>query len=167
MQTVKKWEAQGSNTFNLIENDQLIGSMEVDIHRSTRKAVVRLKGKEWVFRRTGFWKNNLEVTDSNGNTIAKVYPEKWYKSTSLLEYDNKKYTIRVRNNPLAEWVLQENNTDLLAYGLTAQKGKTSIRITTAEKQPDYLFDSILWYLFYPVAAEQVSDDLTFLLVVTA
>ncbi len=67
-----------------------------------------------------------------------------------------------RNNPLAEWALQDNNGDLLAYGLNTQDGKVNARITTAAIQPNYLFDFILWYLFAPILIEQSGDDLTFL-----
>ncbi len=162
MQTIKKWVKIGDAVFTLWDNNQQIGTMEIALATSGRKATANFGGKQVTIKKTGFWKSNLEILDSNGQILAKIYAEKWYGSSFILEYGTKQYKLLLRNNPLAEWVLQNNNEDLLAYGLSTQKGKASIKITTASVKPDYLFDFILWYLFFPIAVEQSADDLTFL-----
>jgi hypothetical protein len=43
----------------------------------------------------------------------------------------------------------------------------NVKITTTEEPLDLLFDFILWYLFVPVATENLDDNLTFLMLATA
>ena len=165
MQTSKKWVKVDSSIFTLWDNNKEIGTMEIALGSFEREATAKINGRSIVIRKTGFWKSNLEITDSNKQIIAKVYSEKWYANYFIVEYDNKKYKLIVRNNPLAEWALQNNDEDLLAYGLDTQDSKPCIKITTSSVKPDYIFDFILWYLFLPIATEQSADDLTFLMLI--
>lgn len=166
MQTTKKWLKTEKSIFTLWDNNQQIGTMEIAMGSTARKATASFQGKKIVIKKTGFWKSNLEITDQNGQIIAKVYSEKWYANSFILETDKKKYKLLVRNNPLAEWAIKDNNEDLLAYGLTTQNGKVSVKITAASDKTNYLFDFILWYLFVPIATEHGADDLTFLMLIT-
>lgn len=163
MQTSKKWKKNNSSSFTLWNNNKEIGTMEIALGTLERKAIANFEGQSIVIRKTGFWKNNLEITDQNQQIIAKIYSEKWYASSLIVEYNNKKYKLVARNNPLAEWALLNNNEDLLAYGLATQDRKPCVKITTADVKPEYIFDFILWYLFLPIATEQSGDDLTFLM----
>lgn len=147
MKTNKKWVKTDNFSFTFWNDNKQIGTMEIALGTSERKAIVKFEHQTIVIRKTGFWKNKLELTDLNEQIIAKVYSGKWYASSFILEYDNKKYKLFVRNNPLAEWTLQENNQDLLAYGLSTQDGKVCVSIKTTSEKTNYLFDFILWYLF--------------------
>jgi hypothetical protein len=161
MQTLKNWKKTEEAVFTLWDNHQEIGKMEIALASIERKAIANINNQIIKIKRTGFWKSNLEITGSNGELIAKTYPEKWYSSAYILEYGTKLYKLKVRNNPLAEWVIQENNEDLLCYGLITQDGKAGIKIAGSKNTP-YLFDFILWYLFAQIATEQSGEDLTFL-----
>lgn len=91
-----------------------------------------------------------------------VYPEKWYAHSSVIDLGDKKYKLVIRNNPLAEYAITENDKDILAYGLDTQNRELNVRISSPGN-PDFLFDFILWYLFLPVADENFGDDYSFLL----
>ena len=166
METSKKWVKGGDSVFTLWDNKQQIGTMEIARGTSDRKANALIQDKEFQIKKTGFWKSHLEIVGKNGQIIAKVYSEKWYANSYILEFEDKKYKLLVRNNPLAEWAIQENGNDILSYGLTTDKGKPSIKISSKASVPKYLFDFILWYLFLPIATEQGADDATFLLLVS-
>lgn len=166
MQTLKKWIKVEDSIFALSDNNQQIGTMQIARGTTSRKATAIIQGQEFEIKKTGFWKSRIEITDRKGHIIAKVYSEKWYKNSSILEYKNTQYKLIVRNNPLAEWAIQENNQDLLSYGLTTQEGKVSVKISTTTVEPNYLFDFILWYLFLPIATEQGADDGTFILLIS-
>lgn len=166
MKTLKKWVKIDNSIFTLWDNDQKIGTMKMDFGGFQRKATASFQDQEIVIKTTGFWKSNLEIIASSGQIIAKVYSEKWYSSSYILEYDNKKYKLIVRNNPLAEWVLQEDYKNLLSYGLSTHDGKSSVKITTEYEKSNYIFDFILWYLFVSIATEQSGEDSTFLLLVS-
>ena len=167
MQTTKKWVKTGKFNFSFQDNNQEIGTMEIASGTMERKAIAKFEEQTIVIKKTGLWKNILELTDTKGQIIAKAFHEKWYANSLILEYNNKKYKLLIRNNPLAEWVIQYNNEDLLAYGLSTKTGKAYIRITTITDKADYLLDFILWYLFVPIAAEQGADDFTFLALLCA
>lgn len=162
MQTSKKWVKIDNSIFALWENDQQIGKLEIVRGASEKKANVSFQDKEFVMRRTGFWKSNLEITDKNGQIMARVFSEKWYGNSYVLENGNKRYKLLIKNNPLAEWTLHDNNKELLSYGLGTQDGKVVVKIRSDFERSNYLFDFILWYLFEPIVTEQCSDDLTFL-----
>ena len=165
MQTSKKWVKIDDSIFTLWDNNHQIGKLEIAKRNSEKKANVSFQDKEFVIKKTGFWKSNLEITDLNGQIIARTYSEKWYRNSFVLEIGSMKYKLLVRNNPLAEWTIQDNNKDLLAYGLSTQDGKVAVKIKSNSEEPNYLFDFILWYLFEPIATEQCADDLTFLLLI--
>lgn len=115
----------------------------------------------------GFWKNRLEITDSVGAIIATAEPEKWYANTLVLKYNDHTYRLVIHNNPLAEWAILDGDKTVLAYGLTTNKGKAAVNIKSQPGQTDYLLDFLLWYLFWPIAAENTGDTLLFILMAAA
>ena len=88
-------------------------------------------------------------------------PEKWYVNNWVVEYRGKNYKLSVRNNPLAEYMITEGEKLILAYGLQAQDGKVQVKITGVHSPDNYLFDFLLWYLFAPVAIENIGDHMSF------
>jgi len=90
--------------------------------------------------------------------LAKVYPEKWYSNTSVLEYKGTNYRLQLRNRNLAEYAVMRDGQDILAYGLFLDKRKTEGRISDAGIKSDYFFDALLWYLFAPIAVENMNDS---------
>lgn len=166
METNKKWTKESDSRFIFWIDNQQMGSMEIAQRTGERKATVQLGNQSLEIRKTGFWKNGFKVTDASGRTIAEAQPEKWYSRRLALTCQGKKYTLVIRNNPLVEWVVQENNKDVSAYGLDTRNGKASIRITSAPGNTDTLLDIILWYLFQPIATEHCADDYIFLLLVS-
>lgn len=167
MENEKKWLTSDNRIFAFQHGKMHIGTMEIALGTSKRRAIANFEGRTIVIAKTGFWKRNIEIKDQKGQLIAKLYPEKWYSGSFIMEYGNKMYKLLLRNNPLAEWVIQYNNKDLLGYGLGTENGKPGVNITENSFNGDYLFDFILWYLFLPIATEEMADDYTFLLLATA
>jgi hypothetical protein len=161
----KNWQKIDANKYSFSVNDTEMGTMEVILNSIDTKAVAKIGADEIIIRRTGFWKNVIELTTQNNEVIAKVYAEKWYANTLILDYKDKNYKIIIRNNPLAEWAITENNKDLLAYGLNTDNGNgmVTIKISSAENNQDYILDFLLWYLFVPIAIENMGDSFSFLM----
>src|SRR5690606_35648717 len=95
------------------------------------------------------------ITDAQNEIIGSATPEKWYSSKLAFEYRGQAFQLEVRNNPLAEWVLKSEGRDVLAYGLDTTDKKPRIRIISGLKKEDLLLDAIMWYLFAPIAAQQM------------
>lgn len=163
---IKSWKKtkEGEYSFSLDNND--MGTMKISYNSLEREAKCQIQGKHFSIRRTGFWKSTIEIYNESGESIAKIYPEKWYASSWTFDYQDKVYKIKVRNNPLAEYVIQDNSKDLAAYGLTTENEKVSVRISTLSQNSDLLFDFILWYLFVPIATENMGDDFLFLMLLS-
>jgi len=147
--------------FSLIVDNTAIGNMEISSKTTISKAICTLGEQKFTIQKTGFWKNNREVLDNSGQIIAKIYNEKWFASSSILDYKNKKYKIVSRNNPLVELVILEQEIELLAYGLKTEKKEIKVQISMNKKTTDLLFDFILWYLFAPIIAENADDNVVF------
>lgn len=134
------------------------GSLRIDVATLESRATFQLGPKAYTIRRTGFWRDKLEITDEAGAIILKVYSKNWYGNRSILEYDNKTYELFIHNNPLAEWVIADEDTLLLAYGLDAETGQLGVKITIPDEQmaQNWLLHALLWYLFVPIASEDAT-----------
>ncbi|MCC6412498.1 MAG: hypothetical protein IT270_12615 [Saprospiraceae bacterium] len=160
----KQWIKTGEGRYNFLVNGQVVGNISIATNTTDRRAVATLGDNTYTIRHNGFWKNGLEIIDQHGKQLATAQPANWFSSTMALEFRGKKYNLKVRNNPLAEWVVTHNSLDVLAYGLDAGHGKPAVRITSAAEQADYLLDFLLWYCFVPIAMENTTDELFLLLV---
>ncbi|MEZ4772929.1 MAG: hypothetical protein R3D00_07090 [Bacteroidia bacterium] len=155
----KSWVKISEGKYTLTSQDKEIGKLEIKGNAAT----VTIGRKQYFISRTGFWKNRLEIRDENRQIIIKTYPKRWYSNASVLEYNNLKYTLVIRNNPLAEYAITYQGKDILAYGLETRKGYTSTKITNTDPQSEWLFDFLLWYLFVSIAEDITGEDVTLVL----
>ena len=161
----KTWKKTNEGTYVFAVANQEVGTMEVSYASLERKAICHIKDKDFIIKRIGFWKSTIEISNPAGEVIAKIYPEKWYANSWAFDYNEKKYKVTVRNNPLAEYAILDDSNELAAYGLTTENGKITVRITTSGHSKDFLFDFLLWYLFVPIATENMGDSFAFSMLV--
>jgi hypothetical protein len=163
----KSWKKMAEGQYAFYVDDVESGQMQISYNSLERKAQCEVNGVPFQIKRTGFWKTSIDISKATGEVIGKVYPEKWYASSWSFEFGNKKYRIIIRNNPMAEYAILDGTTEIAAYGLDANNGHPKVRITSTDKEADFIFDFLLWYLFVPTATENSEDHLVFLLLVTA
>lgn len=159
---MKHWKNLGNNSYAFFDSEKEIGKFTF-FNTLNSKAIATQNEQEFHFKRTGFWKSTVEISDKLGQKMAEIYAEKWYANTYILVYKNKNYQLVIRNNPLAEWVILDNKKEILAYQLSTQNGKATVKITSESAEIEVLFDYILWYLFRPIALENTGEDLSFML----
>jgi len=157
----RKWTKISEGLYLFTLGDVEIGELKINHNSLDTKAECNIRNEIYTIKRTGFWKNNIEVLDKNGFQFAKTYNEKWYASSSLLEFNNKKYNLKLHNNPLAELCVLEKEKIILAYGLNTDKQKIGIKITSSIGEGEIILDFILWYLFVPIATENSGDNFIF------
>ena len=160
---IYNWTKKEALLFELTANDQVIGTL--GFNKSFTVATAQFGTETITLQRSGFFKSNFELINSEGNIIGYSRPKKWYSSTTILNYRDRIYEIKIRNNPLCEFALYEGNEQLTAYGLTHEKGKAAVRINTVTEE--LIFHFILWYLFYPVAIENGGSELLFITIAAA
>jgi hypothetical protein len=160
----RQWRTIAEGHYAFMQDETTLATMEIARASTERKAAVTIDKEHYTIEKVGFWKNRIEISDRSGKVIATCATEKWYANTMTLDYKGHNYTLRVRNNPLAEWVIQAHNSDLLAYGLMIHEGNAAIKLTAAPTHHDLLLDCLLWYLFVPIATENVDDGFLLLVV---
>lgn len=157
------WTKKEAQLFELTANDQVIGTL--GFNKNFTVATAQFGKEKITLRRSGFFKTNFELVSSEGNIIGYSKPKKWYSSTTILNYHERVYEIKIRNNPLCEFALYAGNEQLAAYSLTHEKGKAAVKINTVTEE--LIFQFILWYLFYPVAIENGGSELLFITIAAA
>ena len=160
---IKNWKKTNEGIYAFFADSAEIGKMELLNNSSESKAVCFIKNNQFTIKRTGFWKSTIEISNKAGQTIIKVQPEKWYATYWTIDYNNKKYKLTVRNNPLSEWAILDNSKEIAAYGLFMDNDRLAVKITNSNESSDFLFDFLLWYLFAPIATENMDDSFTFLM----
>ena len=161
MENVKNWKTIKQGLYLFTVNDQEIGTLEVVYQNFERKAIFKIEDKTYTLTHHGFWKSTYEITDESNSVVLKASFEKWFATHTNLEYKEKIYTLKIRNNPLAEFVIFDGKSELVSYGLGTNLGKVLVKINTAPNQTDYLLDYLLWYSFLPIAQENIGDNFTF------
>ena len=164
---LKNWKKIGEGNYALYKEESKLGNLSIQTSLFERKAALDIDNQTYNLKHTGFWKNNIEISDAHGNVVLKTHTQKWYSNTTIIEFEGKQLQLLIRNNPLAEYAILEGEKEILAYGLDVKDGKAVTRIQTAIQNKSYLLDCYLWYLFVPVAQENMGDDMTFLLLSTA
>lgn len=165
---IKNWVKIGTSKYKFLVDHKEIGTLDISLSSTDSKAIAKINNNEFIIRRTGFWKTVVEITDQNNILIAKVFPEKWYANSLTLDFNSSKYKLLIRNNPLAEYAILNQNKVILAYGLNTgnDNGMVNLKITNSEGNNHYILDMLLWYLFVPIAAENMGDNFTFTMLMT-
>jgi hypothetical protein len=159
----KNWKKTKEGNYSFSVDNKQIGTMEISYASLERKAICNIENNVFIIKRTGFWKSTVEINNQTGQTIAKLYPKKWYANSWTLDFKEKELEVIVRNNPLAEYAIIDNSKELAAYGLTTENGNLTVRVTTLDESSGFLFDFLLWYLFVPIATENMGDSFTFMM----
>lgn len=167
MTHLKQWIKSGEGQYHFKQDDVELASLFIDYKSNDRKALITINGEAFTIQQTSFWKNHMAVTNASNNTIITIVPEKWYSSSFNVQWGAANYQLKIRNNPLAEWVLQQDGKDVLAYGLKTADRKVVTQITEANGDTAVILHAILWYLFWPIATENSDDNMMFLLMATA
>ena len=160
MENLKKWTAIDQMNYSFTVNDERIGILEIIYSNFDRIAIFKIADSTFTLKYNGFWKSNFEIKDDTDTVILKSYTEKCYANSTILDYKGKKLKLKIRNNPLAEYVVFDGEKEILAYGLDTRNGRAIVRINS-DANSDYLLDYLLWYIFLPIAQENMGDNFIF------
>lgn len=153
----KRWILNTHDNYTLWDDEKEIGDMVIKYSQTTHRAICTIDGRVLDMKRVGTFKSSIGIYDSNMRTIIAAYPDKWFGNTFNIEFENKKYKLIIRNNPLMEYAIVENDKDILVYGLTTENGALKFRISTYNNY-SYFFDFLLWFMFFPIAITNFGYD---------
>jgi len=161
MELDKKWIKNEELKYSFEVAGKVIGNLTISYANFERKAFFEIEDKKYTLKYNGFWSSSITILDDNENEVLRLYTEKWYANSSILEYKEQKFRLKIRNNPLAEYVIfDENQKELLAYGLKVENHQCKVAIHSSGNT-DYLLDFLLWYSFLPIAQENMGDSFVF------
>lgn len=154
MNTTKKWVQKSDSVSQLFVNDLPVATID----RKTRNA--KIKEANFTISSSGFFSQKISITDSKSVAVLELAPKHWYSHKYSFQFNNEMYELTVKNNPLAEVVIKKGDIECLAYGLDKAKedNKIALRIHEKGEQP-LVLHILLWYLFEPVARENIADFL--------
>ncbi|WP_284652346.1 hypothetical protein [Flavobacterium terrisoli] len=161
METNRNWKKTTEKKYLFLVGEKKIGELELQSSRWNRSAIINLEGQLYTIAYTGFWKSKLLLFDYKGDVVLKAYPEKWFSNHTTIEYKNIKLNLKIRNNPLVEFVITNDTSELLSYSLENNGGTLVTKIISLPENEDYFLDFLLWYLFQPIAQENTGDNLIF------
>lgn len=161
METNRNWKKITQEKYLFLVGEKKIGELELQYSKWKRGAIFNIEGQIYTIQHYGFWKDKFQITDYKGHIVLNGYTEKWFSSQTTLEYKNTKLQLKIRNNPLAEFVITNEESDLLSYSLETNGGTIVTNIISLPENNDYLLDFLLWYLFQPIAQENAGDNMVF------
>lgn len=154
---IKEWKRNTRDDYTLWDDGKKIGDMVIKYWQTSHRAICTIDGRVLNLKRAGHWKSAIGIYDSNVNNIIIAYPDKWYGSTYIVEYENKEYKLIIRNNPLMEYVIFENGIEILIYGLVLENEVPRFIVSTSDKS-NYFFDFLVWFMFLPFVREHFPYD---------
>lgn len=164
MSETKQWKRVSENNYQFWVNDAIAAEIIFKPNTLSNEAMVKIGDETYLISRKGFWKSNIEITDMRDTVVMEVLPEKWYSSAWSIKWEGKQYSLKIHNNPLAEYMLEENGQPVLAYGIKTKDGQGVTQITSSKPLNGVLPDCLMWYLFLPIAMSNTLDEnlMTFL-----
>jgi len=161
METNRNWKKITEKKYLFLVGEKKIGELELGSSLRNRSAIINVEGQLYTLIHSGFWKRKLQILDYKGNVVLKAYPERWFSNDTTVTYQNANLHLKIRNNPLAEFVITNEISELLSYSLETNEGIVVTKIISLPENENYLLDFLLWYLFRPVAEENSGDRLIF------
>ena len=160
-----KWEylpAKGNEeTYSLCHNEKEL--LRLYYHPFTNSARVEYAQEKRVFliRKEGFLRNKTVLCNEYGIRIGQL--GRGHDGGGVLEINQERFSYNIHNNPLAEIVIAKENDPeepLFTCGLKTNNGSAQIELTSKPDHilaPHFLLMALCWYLFLPVAKENVLE----------
>lgn len=151
------WQVNKDGSYTFLANGKNYGKFESSSSNKSSSTNFTIEKNNYSILRQGFWKTNIVILDNTGKEVLSVKSLKWYGNEYGIHYNNKKYVLKIGNNPLSEWSIYEDSVLQLAYALSTSSGKPGLKITGLLNVP-VLFHFLLWYLIRPIIIESTGQD---------
>ncbi len=158
-----KWEilnTRGNEEgYALTHEDKVL--LRLYYHPFTTSARIEYAHEQRVFlvRKEGILRNRTVLCNEYGIRIGSL--GKGQDNGGVLQINGERFHFKVRNAPLAELVIskEEDPEPLFTCGLNTRSGEPDVELKhhpAAIETSHYLLMALCWYLFLPVAKENVA-----------
>ena len=157
-----RWENANSVANNEVYHlwDKNKKLLTLTFHPFSNSARVECDEEQRVFliRREGFFRNKTVLRNEYGIKIGELGHE---NDTSYIDANGERFYYHVHNNPMAELVLYKEAKEqpVVVCGLNVNNGKASFHFENDKDSVSQsgLLMALCWYMFMPVAKENVPE----------
>lgn len=146
------WTRRSEDSYVFSANGKEYGTFQNTSVPNPFSANIKIENKEYTISRKGFWRTYVAIRDTQGTEVLSLKVKKWWGSSYIIDFENKKYSLTVGNNPLVHYTIFQENVELLSYALSNRKGELGLKISGLLDVPVF-FHFLLWYLINPVISE--------------
>lgn len=159
-----RWESvsaiNNNEVYNLYKGDKKILTLTFNPFSSSARVECDNEKRIFLIRKEGFRRNKIVLRTEYGFKIGELGSE---NKEHFITVNEERFYYTIQNNPLAELILYKESKEkpFVACGLSDEQGKTAIRFSkdqglANEPHPGLLM-ALCWYMFLPVAKENVVE----------
>lgn len=159
-----RWEtatsASGNEVYQLFKDDKKILTLSFNPFSNSARVECANEKRVFLIRKEGFRHHKTVVRNEYGVKIGELGHE---NKEEFIEVNDERYYYYTQNNPLHELVLYKESKDkpLVACSLKSDDGNTSVEFkkdkTLLTSSHPGLLMALCWYMFLPVAKENVPE----------
>ena len=97
---LKNWKKIGAGIYSFSKQENRIGSLTIKSNVFERKATFEIENQVYHIKHIGFWKNIIEIVDTQGNIVLKTETEKWYSNATIIEFEGKKLKLIIHKEKI-------------------------------------------------------------------
>jgi hypothetical protein len=155
-----KWELTKATNehevYELISGDKKLLTLELNSFSQAARVQCNNEKRVFVIRKEGFLRNKTVIRNEYGFKVGELGSE---NQQNFITVDDEKFYYSYRNNPLAELMIKNDKQQTIAScALSTKLGRTNIHMhgNKDDVSSAALLMAICWYLFLPVAKENMS-----------
>jgi len=147
--------------YHLIDNGECKVILKFNPQQKSARINCVNQQRLFFIKSAGVLTGKYVFTNEYGVEIGNLSQDKRSTNGGTVNIESKKYHYEISNNPLAELSIYENNSSrsLVTLGLTIAHNRAGLSIAKNTEQADHssLLLALCWYLFLPVAKENVIE----------
>jgi hypothetical protein len=159
-----RWETVSSTSnnevYHLYKDDKKILTLALNPFSNSARVECEKQKRVFLIRKEGFRRNKIVLRNEYGIKIGELGHE---NKDNFIDVNEERFYYTIHNNPLAELVLYKESIDhpFVTCGLSTKEGNPAVNFTKDKKLADVTHPGLLmalcWYMFLPVAKENVVE----------
>lgn len=162
-----RWEstaaANNNEVYRLFKDDKKLLTLTFNPFSNSARVECDKEKRIFLIRKEGFRRNKTVLRTEYGFKIGELGVE---NKERFITVNDERIYYTIHNNPLAELVLYKESKDkpMVVCGLSAENGNTGVYFSKDSSSNTLphpgLLMALCWYMFLPVAKENVPEVLT-------
>jgi hypothetical protein len=159
-----RWEftaaTSGNEVYTLYKAEKKLLTVTINPFSSTARVECEKEKRIFLLRKEGFRRNKTVIRTEYGFKIGELGVE---NKEQFIDVNNERFFYSIQNNPLAQLVLYKETKDkpVVSCGISTTENNTSIHFekesSLASAPHPGLLMALCWYMFLPVAKENVVE----------